>query len=106
MAPEVFVKHHHSTASDVYSMGRVFLELCTCNVPFNHIEIAVSVPWLVVREGLTPDIPAHAPGYLKTLLPRCWAMDPRVRPTVQEILRVIVDGKSQLIANYFNLHFI
>ncbi|XP_072030868.1 mitogen-activated protein kinase kinase kinase A-like [Amphiura filiformis] len=92
MAPEVVTKHHHSPSSDAYSMSMVFLELCTCNVPFNQIAIAVTVPYHVVNNNLRPDIPPHAPQYLKTLLPRCWVEDARNRPGVPEILDVIVDA--------------
>jgi hypothetical protein len=60
---------------------------------------------VVAREGKRPEIPKDCPKKLRELIEKCWAQDPTLRPSFEQIAesnifyRIILDG-TYTIFNY------
>jgi len=89
MAPEVLLKSRYSEKADVFSFAIVLNELYTGRMPYqtppfskmNQIELSLAIS----RDGARPDC-GTMPAPLLQLITDCWATDPRIRPSFQEIV--------------------
>lgn len=88
MAPEVIQSLPVSDACDVWSFGVVLWELLTHEVPFKGIE-GFQIAWMVVENGKRLAIPSSCPKAFQTLMERCWAANPKQRPSFHEILQLV-----------------
>jgi hypothetical protein len=80
MAPEILAcSTYYDSKVDVFSFGIVLWELLTGEVPYKDVPVA-RLGYLVVQEGLRPEIPKSTPAALATLMAACWSADPRKRP--------------------------
>jgi hypothetical protein len=58
---------------------------------------------VVGREGKRPEIPKQCPRRLRELIQKCWAQDPTLRPSFEQIAesnvfyRIIVEGTREWI---------
>lgn len=90
MAPESLRDHTYSTKTDVFSFGILVWEIITNGlVPHADME---NLGELAIRrrdEGLVPEIPANAPAILVEICRKCWAMDPKERPSMRTILKML-----------------
>ncbi|KAG8757470.1 hypothetical protein FRC11_004515, partial [Ceratobasidium sp. 423] len=91
-APEMFEEDGASSfATDVYAFGMTILEVLSGEVPYRELgDLAVIRAVLVKRElpkrPHTSISPKSAKGdELWNLMMRCWHIDSRSRPTIQEI---------------------
>ncbi|KDQ61680.1 hypothetical protein JAAARDRAFT_31144 [Jaapia argillacea MUCL 33604] len=91
MAPERFSGAPSRTfATDVFSFGRLCLEVITMKIPYFHLE----QPRVMIEivEGTPPPRPSAHDGQ-ETLIPdewwilmlRCWETDPSASPTMKDI---------------------
>ncbi len=82
---ELWNQQAPSKACDVYSMGMVFFEIATREVPFDSLDPPV------IRErvlaGQRPSLPAACPAPVRSLIERCWAQMPGSRPTAAQVLK-------------------
>ena len=85
MAPEVYVEGKLSPKADVYSLGIVLWELCTCQVPFKGM-IQQHVMFKVSNDEYRPEIPPDCPTKLSQLIQECWQQDRRKRPGIDEVV--------------------
>jgi serine/threonine protein kinase len=80
MAPELLSRRPvYSAASDVYSLGCVFYELATRQIPF----AAAASPSLVMQwvlQGERDDVPDDVPQPFADLIRDCWQQDAAKRP--------------------------
>ncbi len=101
MAPELFNGGSMTESSDVYSLGMVFWELASCQIPFAQThDRQVIIGWIM--SGKQEHIPTDCPPELRTLIERCWKL-PAQRPTAVQIVDylkplVITEGKEKLPA--------
>jgi len=81
MAPEALTKRTFSQLSDVWSFGITAIEILTRKPPYPDIPIAQFLrEWKVLVHKPSSYIPADTPYFLKSILRRCFSMDPQSRP--------------------------
>jgi serine/threonine protein kinase len=89
MAPEVLSGGPPDEASDIYSVGMVFYEVCSRKIPFvNFQENVVSAK---VISGDRPEISIQilkrdGLGALAGVIISCWSADPSSRPDITELI--------------------
>jgi serine/threonine protein kinase len=84
-APEVLRGEKYTEKCDVYSFGIVLWECVTRMTPHEGIP-HFQVVFQVGTQGLRPDLPSDTPHHWARLTADCWAEDPDVRPSFEEIL--------------------
>ena len=78
-----------SSASDVYSFGIVAWEVLSMETPWADEALPFDIYTRVVFKGDRPEIPAHAPVDITSVLRACWATEPEERPASAEILAIL-----------------
>jgi serine/threonine protein kinase len=86
MAPEMLTGGKIDAKADVYAFGMILWELLMEKYPWEDegysLEDFVRV---VGREGKRPEISRDCPKRLKELIQHCWAQDPTLRPSFEQI---------------------
>jgi serine/threonine protein kinase len=104
MAPEVG-SGHYDRKIDVYSFGLILYEIVTSNPIFSCRESDKSVLYAQLRTGWRPDIGADVTKTSRSLIERCWSIDPSKRPNFFEIWKLLKEydfgvipgvGKSEI----------
>ncbi|RHZ82074.1 hypothetical protein Glove_114g147 [Diversispora epigaea] len=79
----------YTQALDVYSFGMIMLEVFTSYPPYYNIRHDEKLVTSIC-EGKKPEIKYKIPLLLKDLMEQCWNIDPRKRPTSEELLQLLV----------------
>jgi len=79
--PEVFSKQ-----SDVYSFGMTCYEILSGGIPFEELR---ANDYDSVIGGNRPKLPNQTPPWMMDLVNRCWHKDPLVRPSFEEIVKIL-----------------
>jgi serine/threonine protein kinase len=90
MAPEIMAKTHYDLKADIYSFALILWGLWEQKEPFAEFEH----PWEVARhvlEGHRPIIPPDCPANFRELVSQCWATDPAVRPSADQLVTMLED---------------
>ncbi|KDQ16937.1 hypothetical protein BOTBODRAFT_89281, partial [Botryobasidium botryosum FD-172 SS1] len=89
LSPELLLgEGSKSLASDVYSFGRVILEILTGQVPFADLTSDLEIITRIVEsthERPDPLVYEDVDDSMWALLLRCWSFDPAHRPHISEI---------------------
>ncbi|XP_030638034.1 mitogen-activated protein kinase kinase kinase 7 isoform X4 [Chanos chanos] len=89
MAPEVFEGSNYSEKCDVFSWGIILWEVITRRKPFDEIGgPAFRIMWAVHR-GTRPPLIKNLPKPIESLMTRCWSKDPSLRPSMEEIVKIM-----------------
>jgi serine/threonine protein kinase len=92
MAPEVIKAKPYGVKADVYSFGMVLCELVHGYYPFKDAEYENSSKYdEAVVQGLRPTIPLDCHPTLAKLIKACWQMNPRKRPSMDDIVDTLQD---------------
>lgn len=84
MAPEMITDHKRVTeAADVWSLGVVFWELLTGEVPYADVAPAQLIGAL--GSGARLRVPEWCEPEWRTLIESCWVHDPTLRPTCRQL---------------------
>ena len=89
MAPEVLGKAKYSEKADVFSFGILLVELYSGRVPYSSNKFAAlnqaQLMYRICSENARPEI-SDLPEPLRELVNDCWNLDPKLRPSFQEII--------------------
>ncbi|CAF3016149.1 unnamed protein product [Rotaria sp. Silwood2] len=104
-APEILRLECHTDKSDIYSLGVVFWELATYEIPY--YEYPDDVIRASVLAGDRLKIPDSTPSVFRELIKKCWAQNPNDRPNSSDLVEIIekliqVRGNSVLFLLYFD----
>ena len=84
--PKVF-----SRAADIYSYGMVCYEILIGKLPF---EDHLVYDYAHVLNGDQPTLLQYYGKWMHDLLAWCWKLDPRGRPTIGEILDILISNSA------------
>ncbi|KAI9916574.1 hypothetical protein PsorP6_018059 [Peronosclerospora sorghi] len=95
-APEVLMGKKYTEKADIFSFGIVMSELDTQAVPYADKRDGagkklqgMKIVQMVIRRNLRPTFSPECPSLVKELVDRCLHLDPDVRPSAMELLRII-----------------
>ncbi|CAF2770871.1 unnamed protein product [Rotaria sp. Silwood2] len=86
-APEILRLERHTDKSDIYSLGVVFWELATYEIPY--YEYPDDVIRASVLAGDRLKIPESTPSVFRELIKKCWAQNPNDRPNSSDLVEII-----------------
>lgn len=90
VAPEVYLHHCYSTASDVYSMAMVCYEMLSGADPNGTLK-PKEMAEAVVSRNYRPTIPASVSNGLRAIVESCWASEAALRPTFKVLTLSLSD---------------
>lgn len=87
MAPEVLLGEDFDEKADVYSFGLVLWEFMSETVPWNNVLVKFEdfKEHVAIRQE-RPKMPPNVPHRLVSLIESCWNQNPKVRPTIKQIV--------------------
>nr|XP_018900861.1 PREDICTED: mitogen-activated protein kinase kinase kinase 7-like [Bemisia tabaci] len=89
MAPEVFEGSNYTEKCDVFSWGIILWQVLSRQKPFDDIgRSAYSIMW-AVHIGKRPPLIENCPKPIESLMTRCWDQAPNLRPSMNEIVRIM-----------------
>lgn len=71
---------------DVYAYGIVLWEILTKKIPYSNLETTQIVGQVLLND-IRPPIPNGTSSELKELIEICWARDPKLRPSFNQIMK-------------------
>lgn len=100
LAPETLSNYEYSKSSDIYSFSLIMYEIFSGRKPFKklyeHGEMEVTLKYelkklksaisTISRKGIRPELNESVPECFRQLIEKCWSNDPKMRPTIDEIL--------------------
>jgi len=97
-APEVMTRGQVSKAADIWSFGVVVWEILECEKPFHEISSNNDVMRKVCNEGFRLERPTRIeiPDRLWEIVQSCWLVDPKQRPTFQELYKQLGELEATL----------
>jgi serine/threonine protein kinase len=94
MAPELFDGVNATEKVDVYSYAILLWECITGKVPWGHVPSPMQIIYYVGVLNQRPTLPKSVPEALKNLIQDCWTVNPKDRPTFEQILNRLLEMKS------------
>jgi TPR repeat protein len=86
-APELFAEGIAPTQKvDVYAFGLLLYEIITGSAVFPPSLYPFPIMDRITK-GVLPAVPDECGPVMQDLIPRCWSMDPDMRPTFDEIIQ-------------------
>ena len=96
---EALMSSHYDSKSDVFSFGISMFEVLTCMKPYSDNVDKTTNPFVFmksIQKGMRPGPPFFKPKDVMNLITRCWAEDPKQRPSIQEVycnLECIIENR-------------
>lgn len=95
MPPEIFSNKPYSFKVDVFAFGVMSYEIITGLVLYPEVTSPVELG-IKICNGERLTIPDSVSPDFKNLISRCWAQDPRQRPTFEEIYTFLIHPNTYL----------
>ncbi|KAE9393160.1 hypothetical protein BT96DRAFT_979042 [Gymnopus androsaceus JB14] len=86
MAPEVISQSGATTASDIWSLGCLIIELLSGSPPYAHLD-PMPAMWRIVQDEIQDEIPEGCSRQVKDFLACCFQKDPNLRVGARKLLR-------------------
>uniref|UniRef100_A0A8D9BZA6 Mitogen-activated protein kinase kinase kinase 7 n=1 Tax=Cacopsylla melanoneura TaxID=428564 RepID=A0A8D9BZA6_9HEMI len=98
MAPEVFEGSKYTEKCDIFSWGIILWEVLSRRRPYNEpvYGSAYRIMW-AIHKGKRPRLLEDCPKPIEQLMTSCWSADPLVRPSMDEVVRVM-----SILMQYFS----
>lgn len=100
-APELWCGQSHTTQTDIYSLGIVYFEIATYQVPYaGWEEFAIRQS---VLDGDRLELPDTVPDDFHSIIQKCWTHTPNDRPTCTDLIDILTkcDPKQSKSYNIF-----
>jgi len=94
-APETFYTDR-TLESDIYSLGVVFWEISSGEIPFSNLDVAFIKKKVLKNER--PPIPEDCPSNFSELITMCWNQNPLERPKIDVVISIL----NSMIDQYTN----
>ncbi|KXZ50652.1 hypothetical protein GPECTOR_15g336 [Gonium pectorale] len=85
MCPVLLLTGQMRPSCDVFSFGIMLWQIITGGTPFAGMRYA-EIVYKVAVAGMRPEFPPHVPRRLVAIAEACWAADPNVRPTFEQLV--------------------
>ena len=95
MAPELYMNNPYDSKVDVYAFGMLLYHIITTKEPFGEFKRNAFMIWHKILSDARPPFTEGFPECFKEIIQKCWAGNPNVRPTFDEIVQKI--ESSELI---------
>ncbi|KAK8857877.1 hypothetical protein M9Y10_012973 [Tritrichomonas musculus] len=96
MAPELLGgSDTYNEKVDVYAYGIVLWEILTGDLPYNDLEPTQIIGQVLLHDA-RPYLPPTSPPDFRALIEKCWARDPKARPSFDEIMKIWRQGKIMI----------
>ena len=89
MAPEILRHGPYTKESDIYSLGIIINEIASMIPPFGGEPFDHCLIFGICHGGRRPTISEKTPEFLKELIKKCWDANPKDRPDIHEIDRLV-----------------
>jgi len=96
MAPEILQSGQITPKCDVYSLAIVAAECLSGERPWAGVTQVFQIVWKVCVANERPTLPTTVPLNVRRLIETCWAQDPRMRPTAEELVVTIDNIMGEL----------
>lgn len=95
MAPELFDGVNATEKVDVYSYAILLWECITGKVPWGHVPSPMQIIYYVGVLNQRPPLPESVPDSFGALIKDCWKVDPKERPTFEDILNRLLEMQHE-----------
>ncbi|CAF3870313.1 unnamed protein product, partial [Rotaria sp. Silwood1] len=86
-APEILLAQRHTDKTDIYSLGIVYWELATNEIPYEDLQDGVIRAFVLAGDRLK--IPESTPSSFREIIKKCWAQNPNDRPNSYDLIKMI-----------------
>ena len=104
LPPEYYLFDIICSASDVYAFSIIMYQLVTNEIPFSSVDITNNANIFIekiCKENLRPKFKESIPQCYRNIIEKCWARDPKERPTFDEIV-FYLKTNSEFITDKIN----
>ncbi|KAG0368219.1 hypothetical protein BGZ54_002457 [Gamsiella multidivaricata] len=93
LAPEKMTHKdvRYGAECDIYSFGMLLFEIASNKIPYIDYTDR-QLPELIVLKPLYETVPERTPLEFANIMTACWSHDPRLRPTVSQVLLILRDA--------------
>ncbi|KAK8876047.1 hypothetical protein M9Y10_006231 [Tritrichomonas musculus] len=88
LAPEMWNNGQFTKACDVYAFALVVFQVVTGEVPWEGLNL-YQIIGNVLAHHMRPPIKDGVPQAYRSLIEKCWAQDPKCRPSFGEVLEML-----------------
>jgi len=97
-APETFsIRNQYTDKADIYSLGIIFWEIATCQVPYDGFDAETIKD--SVKSGERLGFPSTCPIEFIQLIEQCWSQNPKDRPNSADVFDKISQLNEQFPKN-------
>jgi serine/threonine protein kinase len=92
MAPEIYEERAYDKLVDVYSFALILFEVLAREPAF-PVSLSPATLMMKITGGVRPPLPTRASQCARTIIERCWNIDPQVRMSFDEIWETLSQNR-------------
>ena len=86
--------YYCSVKSDVWAFACFCYEVFARKLPFYEDDNLLTIATKIVTEGAHPIMPEDTPDYIAEVCNQCWSVDPKERPSMEQIVRTFAEKRD------------